>query len=316
MFHPGHLDCTVTVEKKQEQILYAGDKWSVRIHEQFTDVTINGIKGWGVTDYMYRHHGLCAAIPQQSVPMLKETVGEEINNSALTLDFTNPACASSQLVGGKGMQLALLTQLTGKFLVPRGFCMTVAAYKHHLNDNKTLTACIKELEDVAYQKKEGSIQELSKTTVESFTKTKLSTSLETDVAKQLNDLFSDEWKQKTFAVRSSAVGEDGGEASFAGQMETFLGVAGIKEICHAIVKCWASSFTQQAVEYRRNHGQVVAADVGVCVQEMVKADAAGVLFTRDPVSGNPGVMSINVSYGIGEAVSSGVTEPDTIFLHR
>ncbi|XP_014681605.1 PREDICTED: uncharacterized phosphotransferase YvkC-like [Priapulus caudatus] len=66
----------------------------------------------------------------------------------------------------------------------------------------------------------------------------------------------------------------------------------------------------------RNHGQVVAADVGVCVQEMVKADAAGVLFTRDPVSGNPGVMSINVSYGIGEAVVSGVTEPDTIFLHR
>ncbi|XP_014678905.1 PREDICTED: putative phosphoenolpyruvate synthase [Priapulus caudatus] len=166
------------------------------------------------------------------------------------------------------------------------------------------------------QKKGGNLQEILKTTVESFTKTKLSTSLETAVVKQLNDLFSDEWKQKTFAVRSSAVGEDGSEASFAGQMETFLGVAGIKEICHAIIKCWASSFTQQAVEYRRNHGQVVAADVGVCVQEMVKADAAGVLFTRDPVSGNPGVMSINVSYGIGEAVVSGVTEPDTIFLHR
>ncbi|XP_014666272.1 PREDICTED: uncharacterized protein LOC106808183 [Priapulus caudatus] len=65
-----------------------------------------------------------------------------------------------------------------------------------------------------------------------------------------------------------------------------------------------------------NYGQIVAADVGVCIQEMVEADVADVLFTRDPVTGNPGIMTINVSYGIGEAVVSGVTEPDTIYLQR
>ncbi|XP_014672894.1 PREDICTED: putative phosphoenolpyruvate synthase isoform X1 [Priapulus caudatus] len=147
-------------------------------------------------------------------------------------------------------------------------------------------------------------------------KTKLSTELQTAVVAQLTELFGDGWTQTSFAVRSSGVGEDGAEASFAGQLETFLGVNGQNEILHAIVKCWSSSFKYQAVAYRRNHGQGVAAYIGVCVQEMVKADAAGVLFTRDPVSGNPGVMTINASYGLGEAVVSGVIEPDTIYLQR
>ncbi|XP_014664207.1 PREDICTED: uncharacterized phosphotransferase YvkC-like isoform X2 [Priapulus caudatus] len=312
----GHLQCAFSVEKKQDQIVYSGERWSVKIHKQFTDVTMNGVRGWGFTEYMYRHNGLCPVRLQKSVPLLKEPAIDINRPCDLTLEFTKPACASSQLVGGKGTQLALLTQLDGKFIVPRGFCLTVAAYRHHLKDNKHLRAAVKELENVAYKRKEGDIHEMSKAIVESFNKTQLTPELERAVLKQLSELFGDEWSKKTFAVRSSAVGEDGGEASFAGQMETFLGVIGIKEICNAIVKCWASSFTQQAVAYKRNHGQIVAADVGVCIQEMVEADAAGVLFTRDPVTGNPGIMTINVSYGIGEAVVSGVTEPDTIYLQR
>ncbi|XP_014669157.1 PREDICTED: putative phosphoenolpyruvate synthase [Priapulus caudatus] len=251
-----------------------------------------------------------------SVPLLKEPAIGTNNNCDLTLEFTKPACASSQLAGGKGTQLALLTQLDGKFMVPRGFCLTVAAYRRHLNENKHLRDSIVELENIAYKRKGGDIHEISKATVESFNNTQLTPELERAVLKQLSELFGEEWNEKTFAVRSSAVGEDGGEASFAGQMESFLGVIGIKEICNCIAKCWASSFTQQAIEYRRNHGQIVAADVGVCIQEMVEADVAGVLFTRDPVTGNPGIMTINVSYGIGEAVVSGVTEPDTIYLQR
>ncbi|XP_014664358.1 PREDICTED: putative phosphoenolpyruvate synthase isoform X2 [Priapulus caudatus] len=313
----GHLDCHITVEKNQEQILYVGEQWNSRIHEQFTNVTMKGIKGWGVTEYLYRNDDGCPVPLQTSLPMLKEL--EHVRDrGVLTLSFDASVCSASLLVGGKGTQLALLSQLMtdSKFLVPRGFCLTVAAYKKHLHNNRTLLGCIQMLEDVAYRRKQGDLYEITKSIVDGFNATQLSEETQKAVFQQASKQFGDAWEQTTFAVRSSAVGEDGADVSYAGQMETFLGVKGRNELANAIVQCWASSFTYQAMEYRRNHGQAVAADMGVCVQEMVQADAAGVLFTRDPVSGNPGVMAINVSYGLGEAVVSGVTEPDTIYLQR
>ncbi|XP_014666023.1 PREDICTED: uncharacterized phosphotransferase YvkC-like [Priapulus caudatus] len=310
----GHFECTITTEKRQEQILYVGERWSAKIHEQLTDVTINGVNGWGVTEYMYRYEGSCPVPIQNSTPLPREPEIE--NKDTLALMFSDLRCTSSQLVGGKGAQLALLSQLPSKFQVPSGFCLTVAAYRHHLNSNKQLKDLMQELQDVSSEKRPGDRHEISKSLVEKFMKTKLGPQLVTIILGQLTEMFGDQWEQKAFAVRSSAVGEDGKETSYAGQMKTFLGVKGSNKIFEAIVKCWASSFAYQVVEYRRNHGQVIAADVGVCIQEMLNADVAGVLFTRDPVSGNPGVMTINVSYGIGEAVVSGATEPDTIYLQR
>ncbi|XP_014666024.1 PREDICTED: putative phosphoenolpyruvate synthase [Priapulus caudatus] len=310
----GHFECTITTEKKLEQILYVGERWSAKIHEQLTDVTINGVNGWGVTEYMYRYRESCPVPIQKSASL---PVEPEIKNpDALVLPFSNITCTASQIVGGKGAQLALLTQLPSKFQVPNGFCITVAAYRHHLNSNKQLKDLIQELQDVSSERKPGDLHEISKLLVENFTKTKLSQHLVTTILEQLTQMFGDMWEKKAYAVRSSAIGEDGKESSYAGQMKTFLGVKESNKIFEAILKCWASSFAYQVVEYRRNHGQVIAADVGVCIQEMLNADVAGVLFTRDPVSGNPGVMTINASYGIGEAVVSGATEPDTIYLQR
>ncbi|XP_014675665.1 PREDICTED: uncharacterized protein LOC106815678 [Priapulus caudatus] len=155
---------------------------------------------------MGRLHRLRTIPLQKSVPFLKEPAFDINRPCDLTLEFTKPACASSQLVGGKGTQLALLTQLDGKFIVPRGFCLTVAAYRHHLKDNKHLRDAVEELENVAYKRKEGDIHEMSKAIVESFNKTQLTPELERAVLKQLSELFGDEWSEKTFAVRSSAVG--------------------------------------------------------------------------------------------------------------
>ncbi|GIY56086.1 uncharacterized phosphotransferase YvkC [Caerostris darwini] len=104
--------------------------------------------------------------------------------------------------------------------------------------------------------------------------------------------------------------------SAAGQMDTFLGVKGFKEIFTAVKKCWASQFGHIAVEYKRRYGQVLNSPMAVVVQEMVACDVSGVLFTCDPVTNNPSVITITANYGLGETVVSGSVEPDTLKLRR
>lgn len=119
------------------------------------------------------------------------------------------------------------------------------------------------------------------------------------------------------AVRSSATDEDGGEASFAGQQETILGVSGLDAVLAAVERCWASLHTDRAKAYRAKQG--VADDrlaMAVVVQELVPADVAGVLFTRDPTDPQGRRMLVEASWGLGEAVVSGLVTPDRFRLHR
>ncbi|GIY36260.1 acetoacetyl-CoA synthetase [Caerostris darwini] len=104
--------------------------------------------------------------------------------------------------------------------------------------------------------------------------------------------------------------------SAAGQMDTFLGVKGFKEIVPAVKKCWASQFGHIAVEYKRRYGQVLNSPMAVVIQEMVACEVSGVLFTCDPVTNNPSVITITANYGLGETVVSGSVEPDTLKLRR
>jgi pyruvate, water dikinase len=113
------------------------------------------------------------------------------------------------------------------------------------------------------------------------------------------------------AVRSSAIGEDSEEATFAGQQETFLWVRGIDGVCDAVRECWASLYSPEAVSYRAE----MAADrgtpaMGVTVQLMVDAAVSGVMFTCNPVSGDPSTIAINASWGLGLAVVGGEVTPD------
>ncbi|GFQ87668.1 uncharacterized phosphotransferase YvkC [Trichonephila clavata] len=104
--------------------------------------------------------------------------------------------------------------------------------------------------------------------------------------------------------------------SAAGQMDTFLGVQGLNKIFMAVTKCWASQFGFIAVEYKRRNGQVLNSPMAVVIQEMVACDVSGVLFTLDPVTSNPSVITITANYGLGETVVSGAVEPDTVVLRR
>lgn len=119
------------------------------------------------------------------------------------------------------------------------------------------------------------------------------------------------------AVRSSAVGEDAEDNSFAGQMDTFLFVKGEAAILHAIKQCWSSGFTDRALSYRHLKGMdPLGAEVAVIVQEMVSGDVSGVMFTADPLSGERDRIVINGTYGAGEGIVSGALDTDGFVVHK
>src|SRR5439155_22096705 len=114
-----------------------------------------------------------------------------------------------------------------------------------------------------------------------------------------------------YAVRSSATAEDLPTASFAGQQDTYLNVMGPAAILQHVRRCWASLFTERAVTYRlRNGFDQRKVQMAVVVQQMVFPDAAGILFTADPVTGNRKVASVEAGLGVGEALVSGLVNAD------
>jgi pyruvate,water dikinase len=119
------------------------------------------------------------------------------------------------------------------------------------------------------------------------------------------------------AVRSSAVGEDGQDATFAGQQETYLWVRGTDHVCDALRDCWVSLFSAPAISYRARLGNAAATPaMGVTVQLMVDAAVSGVMFTCNPVSGDPSMVAINGSWGLGLAVVGGEVTPDDFLVSK
>lgn len=118
------------------------------------------------------------------------------------------------------------------------------------------------------------------------------------------------------AVRSSAIGEDGHEATFAGQQDTYLWVRGADAVVGAVRDCWASLYGEPAVAYRARLGDSTSPAMGVAVQLMVDAAISGVMFTCNPVSGDPSMIAINASWGLGAAVVGGDVTPDDYLVSR
>ena len=119
------------------------------------------------------------------------------------------------------------------------------------------------------------------------------------------------------AVRSSAIGEDSAAATFAGQHETYLWVRGADAVCEAVRDCWASLHGERATSYRERLGPAGDAPaMGVAVQVMVDAAVSGVMFTCNPVSGDPSTIAVNASWGLGLAVVGGEVTPDEYRLSK
>jgi pyruvate,water dikinase len=117
------------------------------------------------------------------------------------------------------------------------------------------------------------------------------------------------------AVRSSALGEDSAEATFAGQQDTYLWVRGVDAVCDAVTRCWASLYNPEAVAYRERF-RIENPAMGVTIQLMVDAAVSGVMFTCNPVSGDRSTIAINASWGLGLAVVGGEVTPDDYLVSK
>ena len=136
--------------------------------------------------------------------------------------------------------------------------------------------------------------------------------LASEVTAQYAQLAGDD---SPVAVRSSALGEDGAEATFAGQQETILWVRGADHVIEAIRACWASLYSAEAISYRRRlEGSEPA--MGVTVQRMVDAAVSGVMFTCNPLSGDRSMVAINAAWGLGLAVVGGEVTPDDLLVSK
>lgn len=221
---------------------------------------------------------------------------------AYRFDDTFARCEAA--TGGKGASLALLTAAieqskSFEYKVPPGFVVTVAAYEMQMNRNRHLVELIGEIRARAYElSAKGSVEDACQRAIEVIE----ATALEPEIVEAVTEHFSalTGSGDARFAVRSSAIGEDGEDASSAGQNETFLGLHGVTEVLAAIRKCWASLYTYRSVEYRRQHVQPISTEMAVVVQRMVHAECAGVMFTKHPANGDPSKVLITANYGLGE----------------
>jgi len=234
--------------------------------------------------------------------------------------FSQLRMTDVESVGGKNASLGeMLSQLTAAGLrVPDGFATTAEAFRLFLDEGglrQRIHARLETLDvdDVRALAEAG--QQIRSWMVD----TPLPEKLEQEIRSIFHNLAGSSSSEMTFAVRSSATAEDLPDASFAGQQETFLNVAGIDAVLDRVHHVFASLYNDRAIAYRVHKG-FAHADVALSagVQRMVRSDrgAAGVMFTMDTESGFDGVVFITSSYGLGETVVQGAVNPDEFYVHK
>lgn len=223
------------------------------------------------------------------------------------LDFTMPAATETEIVGGKGANLAILSQRG--FPVPDGFVITAQAYREFACSIGELLA---QVEHLTFDDPVALVGEAAGLRAE-LERRPLPVAMVEAVRERLNSFPPG----SAFSVRSSSTFEDLASAAFAGQHDTYLNIAGVDAILDRIRACFASLWQDRAISYRRKQGfNQRAATMAVVVQLMVRCDVAGVGFTINPVSGALDEMLINANYGLGESVVSGEGEIDQYVLSK
>ncbi|WP_025846727.1 phosphoenolpyruvate synthase [Paenibacillus ehimensis] len=209
------------------------------------------------------------------------------------------------VVGGKGANLGELSGIEG-IRVPDGFCVTTEAYKSIVGHNEELRFLLERLSLLKVDDRDhiGEISGRIRAVIEGIAMAK-------DIEDEITGYLSKLGEKNAYAVRSSATAEDLPLASFAGQQDTYLNIKGRAAILQHIRKCWASLFTDRAVIYRIQNGfDHSKVYLSVVVQRMVFPQAAGIMFTADPVTSNRKVLSIDAGFGLGEALVSGLVNAD------
>ena len=252
---------------------------------------------------------------------------------AAVLSSGDARCVDAALTGGKGSSLAILNAVRGVD-VPAFFCVTTEGFRQALAGSREACKVLAELQaisrlgerevDAARLERQNSggsepydasrrlfkVAARLRQLVEALP---LSESVAAAIAAAYSVMGDGE---TPVAVRSSATTEDTKDASFAGQHDTFLHQRGVEDVLSSVRKCWASVFTDRAVEYRNRNGiEHEQAVMSVVVQEMVTPAAAGTAFSQELSTGFPAVH-ISAAYGIGEAVVSGEVTADEWLVEK
>ncbi len=225
------------------------------------------------------------------------------------------AIAPEQAVAVCGAKMGRLAELRrAGVTLPKGFTVTVEAYRRHCAQAGLDEAIDAALAGLGPDAGPGEIEAAARTAQAELTSR--------DIGAELAGLIGDAYEELSSrcfeinvptAVRSSAIGEDSGTASFAGIFDTYLGVSGQDRVLAAIRQCWASLFSARAVAYRLRagaHHRDMPMAVGVV--ELIHARASGVAFSAHPVTGKTDRIVIETSWGWGEAVVQGLVTPDHI----
>ena len=216
---------------------------------------------------------------------------------------------STAIAGGKGASLSRMA--AAGLPVPPGFVISAGAFHDFLHSCggltliETLTMNLDVDEARAVEHAAHAIRQMI-----------VSTPLPAPLADAIRAAHAGLEHSDLVAVRSSAVSEDGLTASFAGQQESYLNVAGCDAVLDRVRECWASFFSPRAMFYRAQKAVLGDTRMAVVVQEMVQADKSGVMFTVDPIRNRRDCMIIEGAPGLGEAMVSGEITPDHYVVSR
>jgi pyruvate,water dikinase len=240
----------------------------------------------------------------EAVPLREEisrVAGEApaADDPPYVLGLSAVAAGDLGIAGGKAANLGEL--LRARFPVPPGFVVTTHAYDRVVAANG--------LEAAIDQVRQAANGEALRAALEAAT---IPAEVEQAIVAAYRQLGGG-----SVAVRSSATAEDLPGAAFAGQQDTFLGISGETALLAAIRRCWASLWSERAIAYRARHGFAnTDVKLAVVVQRMIAPEAAGVLFTANPITGARNETIIDASPGLGEAVVSGLVTPDHVTLRH
>src|SRR6266849_3017207 len=229
---------------------------------------------------------------------------------AFILPLSDVSAHLSQ-VGGKGASLARMA--AAGLPVPAGFHVTTAAYRRFVTKHGLQEQILAAVSAVTPDQP-ATLEEASRQIGRLFAQS----AMPDDIAEAIRRAYAAlGGGDLPVAVRSSATAEDLPELSFAGQQETYLNMRGEAMVLDAIKRCWASLWTARAIDYRARHGIAQEeVSLAVVVQELVPADAAGILFTANPLTGARDQVMINAALGLGEAIVSGQVTPDTVVVDK
>lgn len=229
--------------------------------------------------------------------------------TGLVCPIGSVGAADRPVAGGKGASLGELTR--AGLPVPPGFIVTVAAFERAMqvpDSGAAIGTQIAALSgtDAAAIADAAAVIRGQITTVP----------IPADLAAVVTTAYLALGADEPVAVRSSAVGEDAADASFAGLQDTYLWVRGVDAVLDHVRRCWASLYNAEAVSYRLRLQLPAEAAMAVVVQRMVDPRSAGVMFTCSPTTGDRSVVAIEGSWGLGSVLVSGEVTPDAFMVSK